>query len=248
MSNRTVTMMGIFALAAMPALAQTSPTGSGPGGSGSSTDQSSSSRDKTRSSHGSQGTTDQGATSGSSSMTSGASKLSSADKRFVSEAAQGGLAEVELGRLATQKAQSADVKSFGQQMVDDHTKANDELKSLASGMGVTVPSDLDSADKAEMARLEKLSGDQFDKAYMQRMVKDHRKDIAEFKRESSSGRDAQVKEFASKTLPTLEQHLQHAEHTASAVGVSTSGSSHSMGTSGASSHSQKKGSTNSGGK
>jgi len=227
MSNRTVTMMGIFALAAMPALAQ-SPTSSGQSStSGSSkSDQSSSSRDKTGSSM------------------SGSGQLSAADRHFVMEAASGGMAEVELGKLATQKASNDEVKSFGQMMVDDHSKANDELKSLASSKGITVPSEPDAKDKATVSRLEKLSGEQFDRAYMQAMTKDHKKDLAEFKKESTSGKDQEIKDWAGKTVPTLEKHLQHAEQTASAVGAS--GAKGTVGSS--SSSSQKKGTTNSGGK
>jgi putative membrane protein len=142
---------------------------------------------------------------------SGSSQLSAADKAFVKKAAQGGMAEVELGQLATQKAQSEDVKKFGQRMVDDHSKANDQLKTLASEKGVTLPTDLDAKDKALKNRLSKLSGDQFDRAYMQSMVQDHKKDVAEFQKESRSAKDSDVKNWASQTLPTLQSHLQQAE-------------------------------------
>jgi len=101
-------------------------------------------------------------------------QLSAADKTFMTKAAQGGMAEVELGQLATQKGQSDDVKKFGQRMVDDHSKANDQLKSLASEKGVTLPTSLDAKDRALKDRLSKMSGAQFDKAYMQAMVKDHK--------------------------------------------------------------------------
>ncbi len=234
MSNMTLTMMGVFALAAMPAFAQSSTTSSGQAsGSGSSmSGQSSGTSEKTKSDH-----------SGQAMSTSA---LSAADKKFVREAAQGGLAEVEMGKLASQKGSNSDVKSFGQMMVDDHTKANDELKSLASSKGVTVPSDLDAKDKAEVSRLEKLSGEQFDRAYMQAMTRDHKKDIAEFKRESTSGKDTELKDWAGKTLPTLEKHLQHAEQTASAVGASGATASSAAGKAGSKSH--KTSGTNTGGR
>ncbi len=135
---------------------------------------------------------------------------SSMDKKFVMEAAMGGMAEVEMGRLATEKASSSDVKSFGQRMVDDHTKANDELKALANQKGIMVPAELSPKDKAMKDQLSKLSGDAFDRAYMKMMVKDHTKDVADFQKASSKGMDADVKGFASKTLPTLQEHLQMA--------------------------------------
>ncbi len=133
------------------------------------------------------------------------------DAVFVRQAAEGGLAEVELGKLATQKATSDDVKKFGQRMVDDHSKANDQLKDVASKKNITLPADLSAKDKATRSRLEKLSGAAFDRAYMADMVRDHTKDVAEFQREAKSGKDADVKGFASATLPTLESHLQEAK-------------------------------------
>jgi putative membrane protein len=146
-----------------------------------------------------------------------------ADQSFVTDAAKGGMAEVELGKLATEKASSDQVKQFGQRMVDDHSKANEELKTLAAQKNITLPTGIDAKDKALHDRLSKLSGHEFDRAYMQAMVKDHRKDVGEFKKESTSGKDADVKAFAAKTLPTLEEHLKQAESTTQAV-VGTSGS------------------------
>src|SRR5436305_10378664 len=142
-----------------------------------------------------------------------ANRMGSADQTFVTKAAHGGLAEVKLGTLATQKAENPDVKAFGQQMVDDHSKANDELKQLASGKGITLPTDIDAKDQATYDHLSKLSGAAFDRAYMQHMVADHRTDVAEFRHESQSGGDSDVKAWAAKTLPTLEHHLQMAEST-----------------------------------
>jgi putative membrane protein len=146
-------------------------------------------------------------------------KSGAGDKQFVMKAAEGGMAEVELGQLAASKGSNDAVKQFGQKMADDHGKANDELKSLAQQKGITVPTDLNAKDKAEKARLDKLSGAEFDKAYMEHMVKDHKKDVAEFKKESNSGKDSDVKQWAGKTLPTLESHLQLAQDTASKVGA-----------------------------
>jgi putative membrane protein len=143
-----------------------------------------------------------------------------ADEHFIKEAAIGGLAEVELGKLASEKAQSADVKRFGQKMVDDHGKANDELKTLAKDKNVTLPTEIDAKHKAVTDRLSKLSGDAFDRAYMQAMLKDHREDVAAFRTESKSGKDGDVKAWAAKTLPTLEEHLKMAQDTNRAVGTS----------------------------
>lgn len=142
-----------------------------------------------------------------------ANRLAASDNTFAMKAAQGGLAEVKLGTLAKDKASDPAVKSFGQQMVDDHSKANDELKQLASSKGITLPTDVDAKDQATYDRLSKLSGAAFDKAYMRDMVMDHRADVNEFRRESQHGMDPDLKAWAAKTLPTLEHHLQMAEST-----------------------------------
>ena len=146
-----------------------------------------------------------------SSSSAGSSQLSAADQAFVKKAAEGGMAEVELGKLATQNGSSDEVKKFGQRMVDDHGKANDQLKQLAGNKGVTLPTDLSAKDKALKDRLSKLNGEEFDRAYMKNMVRDHKKDVAEFKKESTSAKDNDVKSFASQTLPTLEDHLKEAQ-------------------------------------
>lgn len=148
-------------------------------------------------------------------------KLSSMDKDFAMKAAMGGMAEVQLGQLATQKASSEDVKQFGQRMVDDHSKANEELKTWASGKGVTLPSEPDSKQKAMMDRLSKLSGAEFDREYMKAMVKDHKEDISLFERQAKSGREMELKSFAEKTLPTLREHQTMANDVASKVGASS---------------------------
>jgi putative membrane protein len=155
------------------------------------------------------GTNESGSTSGKQSAGMG-----DTDSTFVKKAAQGGLAEVELGQLATQKASSEEVKKFGQRMVDDHSKANEQLKQVAAEKNIDVPQQLDAKDKATKARLEKLSGEQFDRAYMKYMVRDHQKDVAEFERESKIAKDPAIKNFAQQTLPTLKDHLKEAERIA----------------------------------
>ncbi len=146
---------------------------------------------------------------------------SSPDEAFMKKAAQGGQAEVELGQLAKDKGANDSVKSFGQRMVDDHSKANDELKNLASQKNVTLPTALSAKDQALKDRLEKLNGRAFDRAYIQAMVKDHREDVVEFQKESTSGADTEVKAWASKTLPTLREHLHMAERDEKGGGKTT---------------------------
>ena len=133
--------------------------------------------------------------------------VSSADKGFMDNAAQGGMAEVKMGELAVSKAANADVKKFGQQMVDDHTKANTELKTLAGGKNVTLPTDVNAEQKETFDKLSKLSGAAFDKEYVKDMVEDHEKDVAEFQKQTTAAEDSDVKSFATKTLPTLKSHL-----------------------------------------
>jgi putative membrane protein len=162
------------------------------------------------------------ATSTPSAQTSQASKATNPDHAFVMEAAMGGMAEVELGQLAKDKAQSEPVKTFADRMVTDHGKANDELKTLAQQKNITLPTDSGAKHKATKDRLSKLSGAAFDKAYMQEMLTDHRKDVSEFQKESRTGKDPDVKAWAAKALPTLEEHLQMAQ-TASRSAVGTSG-------------------------
>ncbi len=151
---------------------------------------------------------------------------SGSDQAFVQEAGVGGLAEVEMGRLAVQKAKDERVRQFGQQMIDDHSKANDALKQAASQQGLNVPTSIDEKHKQTMSRLEKLSGAQFDSAYSREMVKDHREDVKLFEKEASAA-SSPVQKFAAETLPTLKNHLQMAEALGSA-GSSTgkAGSSH----------------------
>ena len=150
-----------------------------------------------------------------SSAATSASRVAASDVSFMKKAAQGGLAEVELGQLATEKAASPEVKQFGQRMVDDHGKANDQLKQIASQKGVALPDKLDAKDAATKARLAKLSGEQFDRAYIKDMVTDHTKDVSEFRMEARSGKDPEVKNFASETAGTIADHLKHAKSLAS---------------------------------
>jgi putative membrane protein len=135
------------------------------------------------------------------------STLKPSDKTFATKAAQGGLAEVQMGKMAADKATDPDVKAFGQRMVDDHSKANDQLKSIAQQSGVTLPEGISAKQQASSDKLGKLSGPAFDKAYVKMMVSDHQEDVKEFQKESSSGSSPELKSFAAQTLPTLQSHL-----------------------------------------
>ena len=125
------------------------------------------------------------------------------DLAFMNDAAPGNMAEVEIGKLAVSKAQNAEVKAFAQKMIDDHTKANDELKQLAAQKKVMLPQDVLPAQKQAMEKLSKLNGADFDKEYVKEMVEDHEKDVAAFENASKTAADADVKALATKTLPTL---------------------------------------------
>jgi putative membrane protein len=140
--------------------------------------------------------------------------VSSADKTFVTEAAHGGLAEVQLGQLALQKASSPHVKEFAQRMVTDHTQANQDLMELSKSENLTLPTQLDAKHKTEMERLSAMSGSAFDTAYMQHMVQDHKKTVADFQKQAQTGSDPALKSFAQKYLPIIQQHLQLAETSA----------------------------------
>ena len=155
--------------------------------------------------------------------TGSSGSLSKADRDFMMKAAQGGLAEVQTGNLATQQGQDTKVKSFGEQMVKDHSAANNKLKALAQSKGVELPSAPDSKDERTMKHLQSLNGADFDKAYANDMVKDHRTDIREFEHAAQSASDPDVKAFAKETLPTLRHHLAMAEALPGEKSASTTG-------------------------
>ena len=130
------------------------------------------------------------------------------DNAFLIEAARGGLAEVELGKIASTKAANAEVKQFAEMMVKDHSSANAELKDIASKKGVTLPAQMDPAHQAKIEELRGKVGAEFDRSYIEAMVEAHEKDVAEFERQSTSASDPEVKAFAAKTLPVLKKHLE----------------------------------------
>lgn len=129
------------------------------------------------------------------------------DADFAVEAGNGGMAEVEMGKLAAAKATNPDVKKFGEMMVTDHSKANEELMALAKSKNITLPGAPGADEQKMMADLSKKSGKDFDKAYVDMMVDDHKKDVDKFKDATTKLKDPDLKAFAVKTLPVLQTHL-----------------------------------------
>jgi len=146
------------------------------------------------------------------------------DRDFVKKALEGGDAEVQLGQLAQQKSQSDDVKQFAQKMVQDHTQMGDQLmKPLAKQLGVDPPKNLSKKDKQLMAKLESLSGSQFDNEYIRAMVKDHRQDLKDFKSEAETTQDPNVKQAVQQGETIVSQHLQLIEQIAQSHNVDSNG-------------------------
>jgi putative membrane protein len=138
------------------------------------------------------------------------SQLASSERQFLQKAAKGSMAEIELGKLAQERGQSGDVKQLGQNLVQDHSKALDEMRQIAQSKNVTLSEELDSKHKKTYDRLSKLSGEEFDRAFLKEVQREHERDIAEFKKQSQKAKDEEVKDFASRTLPALQQHHQMA--------------------------------------
>ena len=136
-------------------------------------------------------------------------QLDKKDQKFIEKAASGGMAEVQIGNMAQQKAQNADAKSFASMLSTDHTAANNELKTLAQSKGVTLPASMDKHDQKRIEKLDKSK--HFDKDFAKDGVKDHKHDIKDFEKEAKDGTDPDVKAFAAKQIPVLQKHLQAAE-------------------------------------
>ena len=143
------------------------------------------------------------------------------DEDFVKDAAQGGLVEVKLGQLAEEKGSSDAVKSFGKRMVEDHSKANEQLKDVALREKVKLPTELSKKNQKAYDRLSELSGEAFDRAYARDMVRDHQNDVTAFKQEATRGQNQAIKNFALQTLPTLEDHLKMAREIEQELGKAT---------------------------
>jgi putative membrane protein len=141
----------------------------------------------------------------------GTTMLSSGDRKFMMTAAQGGMAEIEMARVALERASSEEVKTYAQRMIDDHTKSGEELMGIAQAKGVALPSAPDAKHMAMMTKMRALSGVAFDREYMMMAGrKDHEKMEKLFRDESMKGRDADVRAFAAKTLPVVREHLSMA--------------------------------------
>jgi putative membrane protein len=140
--------------------------------------------------------------------TTGGIAVDSDDSKFAVEAANGGMAEVELAKLAETKATNAKVKEFAAMMIKDHTKANEELMALAKTKNITLPTTPGADQQKVMDDLSKKSGADFDKGYVDAMVTDHDKDVSLFEKASSDCKDAELKSFAVKTLPVLKMHQE----------------------------------------
>ncbi|HYP53188.1 MAG TPA: DUF4142 domain-containing protein [Pyrinomonadaceae bacterium] len=135
------------------------------------------------------------------------SALAPADQKFLTTAAADGALEVELGRLASQRAASDDVRRFGSRMLEDHSKAGDELRQLAGSKNLQLPAALGPKERAQVSRLGTLAGPSFDREYVKLMLKEHKRAVSMFQKQSAQGRDPEVRAFAARMLPALQTHL-----------------------------------------
>lgn len=179
------------------------------------------------------------ATAAEAATTSG---MSSRDQKFITEKAMSGMMEVELGRWAAQKGTSEQVKEFGRRVVADHSTVNTELKQLASTKGITLATELDAKHQANVRKISRLTGEEFDRAFSKMMLKSHEASVKDFEKQSTSGEDADLKAFASKILPTLQEHLTMAR---ALPGNATSGGSNSNSNSNTNSNSNRNSNGNS---
>ena len=145
------------------------------------------------------------------------------DQKFAKEAALGGLVEVELGKLAAQKASRDDIKQFARKMIVDHAQTNELLMQVARKVDITMPAELDSKHQSRVDKLSKLSGEDFDKAYMQDQLKDRQAQVRDFRAESQAGEDPTLKAFASYMLPKLQEDLKLAKSLNKAERIAANG-------------------------
>jgi len=143
----------------------------------------------------------------------------SKDASFIKEAARGGQAEIQLGKMGAEKGQHSQIKQLGQRLEQDHSKANQELIPIAQKCGVNLPTDMSWMEKLETKNLESKTGADFDKAFAEHTIKDHEKDIDRFQKALPDCKEPDLKAFIEKTLPVLRQHLQMARSAGSAVGL-----------------------------
>jgi len=140
------------------------------------------------------------------------------DAQFVHKASASDLAEITLGQIGMKQGQSAEVKQFAQQMVTDHTMSSKELLAIAGKKGLAPATQMDEKHKALVGKLLALKGAEFDRAYMEHMVIDHKEAVALFQGEANNGKDADLKAFAAKTLPVIQKHLKMAQELSGRVG------------------------------
>jgi putative membrane protein len=150
----------------------------------------------------------------------GGNTLNSTDRQFVTKAAMMDMAEIQTGRLAVSQGASESVRQFGQRMIDDHTRTSQQLMQMASAAGFTPPQTLDAKHQAAAAKLARLTGAEFDRAYMKQMVKDHQEALSLYQRQSTRGTMPDLRAFASATLPALREHLSMARSMAGGSGGS----------------------------
>jgi putative membrane protein len=148
---------------------------------------------------------------GQSSAAPSSSAQSADDSKFLQEAIRGNTAEVKMGELAKQHAQSKDVRDYGQMLIDDHSKANDKAIAAAKSMNVTAPTEPSAQQKQEHDMIAKLSGSQFDSMFMDHMVRDHQEDIAKYTAQARTGDSSKATDYAKSSLPTLKEHLSKAQ-------------------------------------
>ena len=142
------------------------------------------------------------------------------DRNFIMEAAQGGMMEVQMGKLAQQNGQSDAVKQFGKQLEDDHAKANQELTGIAQKLGVTPPAQLDKKHQGKVDKMRKVKAPDFDRQFAKMMVDDHEHDVKAFRKQADKGKNAELKQFAGQAVPTPEEHLKMARDLAGSTGKS----------------------------
>lgn len=165
--------------------------------------------------------------------------LSSTDRQFMMKAAMMDMAEIQTGRLAVSQGASESVRQFGQRMIDDHTRTSQQLMQMASAAGFTPPQTLDAKHQAVAAKLARLTGAEFDRAYMKQMVKDHQEAVSLYQRQSTRGTMADLRSFASATLPALREHLTMARSMAGGGSMNHNGNTHSGGASNANGNSNR---------
>ena len=136
--------------------------------------------------------------------------LSDQDRKFMEKAALGSMMEVQLGEMAKENAGDDEVKAFGERMVTDHSKANEQLKELAAEKKVNLPAELDEKHMEKVDKLKDKTGAEFDSKYMTLMVKDHQEDVEKFRKQAQEGNDPELKQFAADTVKVLEGHLESA--------------------------------------